>query len=121
MGTLDFSKLVSSTETFTDVDGAVHTFKAPVEFGALEMARLNKAKKGIDEAMKALGEDGTDEDAAQKFERSVNLMLSVILPTLPTERIAQLTLGQKAQITEYWGKANGVKAQAPTSAPASSD
>lgn len=122
---LDFSKLVPTRDTFTDTDGKAYEFLNKTDFGAVEMARLNRIQDDVGKSMEQLKADPANEEAAMAFEAAVNAALGLLLPKLPRERLGDWTLGQKHAIVEFWNqnqqehdKAGEAKADQTAPAPA---
>lgn len=102
MASLDFSKLVHQPDTFTDEIGVVHQVRSSADMGAVDLAKVNRLKAKFDMALKTLGETSTDVEAAADVESAINGIIAVILPSVPAERIAVWTLGQKSAIAQWW-------------------
>jgi len=103
---LDFSTLVPKRDTFTDTDGKVHEFRAVGDFGALDLATMKRLQRDMPKSLNDLSNNLDDEEPARRFERLTNESLKLILPSLADERIAAISMGQKAQITKWWQERN---------------
>ena len=98
----DFTSLVPERDTFTDSDGQVYEFRGMTDFGAVDLARISRVQRDIPITLDALGKNPDDEANASRFERLVTEALQIILPKMPVERMADMTLGQKSKIFEFW-------------------
>ncbi len=103
MPTLDFASLIPTRNAFR-YEGQVYEFRSKVDFGAVDFARLSRLQREIQEALKALEASGEDEAAALTLERVIGEFITLILPDLPGEAFAAMTLGQKMGINEWWGE-----------------
>lgn len=99
---LNFASLVPTRNTFTDADGKRHEFRARVEFGAVDLARITRLQKSVQAALDTLAQAAEDESAAQAVEDQTGEFIALILPTLPSGFVAAMTLGQKSAIVRWW-------------------
>ena len=121
MRNLDFSTLVPTRDTFTDTDKKVYEFKAKVDFGIVDLARMKRLQSDLDTALTALATTPDDEAQAARFEQCADEIVATILPTLPETRRLALSVGQKAAIVKWWSEkeetAPDPKAPTPTPTP----
>lgn len=117
---LDFSTLVPDRDTFTDTDRQKHEFKARLDFGAVDLAKVKRLQKVIETALDRLAEQPDDEQAAEHLEEQATEFVKLILPTLSAKRIATMMLGQKTRIVEWWTaqeKGDSLVGESPASQP----
>lgn len=119
---LNFAKLVPERDTFTDADGKVYEFKTQLDFGVLDLARIQRLQDALRDSLKVLGESVFDDASAKRFEQCADEMVACILPDLPVERRQQMAIGQKAAVVKWWSEksaelAPDPKAQTPAPLP----
>lgn len=107
--TLDFSIIAPERSKFTDEDGTEYQFEMQGDFGAVTQARYNKTNKLMRESSAKLESDPSDEHAAKGVETAMRMMIHIILPKLPSNRLMDLRVGQMYQIMNFWMEENGVK------------
>lgn len=103
---LNFAALAPKRDVFADVDGKEYEFRAMVEFGAVDLARIKKLQQRLETAIDAMTTDASDEEAAASFETATVEALKMILPEFPEARLNELTLGQKAEMMQFWRQSN---------------
>lgn len=99
---LNFAALIPERDTFTDVGGEVYEVRCKADFGAREMARASKLQTQLPAWLKRLGKQPDDERAAELLEGGIMALVLMIIPDLPPERLAAMTLGQKQMILDWW-------------------
>jgi hypothetical protein len=114
----DFSSLVPERDTFTDSDGQVYEFQGMTDFGVVDLAKISRVQRDIPITLDALAKSPDDEANASRFERLVTEALQIILPKMPLERMAEMTLGQKSKIFEFWTQRSRPEPAAVGEAPA---
>jgi len=114
----DFTTLVPERDTFTDNDGQVYEFRGMTDFGAVDLARISRVQRDMPIALDTLAKSPDDEANASRFEQLVKDALQVILPKMPVERIAEMTLGQKTKIFEFWTQRSRLEPAPAGEAPA---
>lgn len=97
-----FSDLVHEPDTFTDADGTVYEVRAATELGAVEMARAQRLQTQFPTWLDRLTKHPEDERAAQALEEGIAALVQIAIPGLPPARIAQMALGQKQAILDWW-------------------
>jgi hypothetical protein len=107
---LDLSALLEADRpTITMPDGKVYEFAVEGDFGALEYARYKRCLKVINSELAGLVDiDNDDEEQAAKMDAAIDGVLALILPDLPPEELAKLTLGAKSKVFEFWYKEAGI-------------
>ncbi len=99
---LDFSTLIPERDTFTDQGGTNYEFKARADFGAVDLARVTQYQGQIKSLLDTISQHPDNEEAAANLETLASKFIGLILPSLPQERVASMTLGQKTMIVEWW-------------------
>ena len=108
--------LIPSPLTFEDTafggDGAIHTVKTWDLFSSEDIATLMRFHNDIGVAFAA-------NDAA-KAERLINQLLSMLIPTLPQERLKAIPVTFKGKFLEWWEAEQPKPEQSPKSKRAAS-
>ena len=101
--------LVQEHDTFTDVDGSVHEFRNQADMGIIEMSRAQGLQKLFPQLLEKMQKNPADTATAQRIDAGVNEMLGLLVPTLSAERIAEMTVGQKQALLDFWSQAQGAR------------
>lgn len=101
----DLGSLIQEHDTITDVDGTVYELRNQADMGIVDMARAQKLQRLLPTLAKQLEQKPDDAGVAQRMEKGVDELVSFIAPTLPAERIAAMTVGQKQALLDFWSKA----------------
>ena len=101
---LDLASLIPRRDTFTDSDGTKYEFRAVTDFGAVTRAKAHGMERAIAEARDALDQVKSDEKAAERIEALTAQLVGLLLPTLPSERLAALSHREHLSIIDWWNR-----------------
>lgn len=99
---LQLDSLIPERDVFQDTDGAEYDFRARVDFGPVDQARLRRMEKDFNRIMEALGDKPDDEQLAGELDRLMSDFLRTIVPDLPAERLSAIQFGIKAEVIRWW-------------------
>lgn len=101
----DLGSLIQEHDTITDVDGTVYELRNQADMGMVDMARAQRLQKLLPPLLKQLESNPDDADIAHRIENAIDELVGFIAPILPKERIAEMTVGQKQALLDFWSQA----------------
>lgn len=94
---------IAPAGTIVRLAGHDYTLRHPDALSLVEVSSLQQAEKGLDKAMKRLGEHGDDQRSGREAEAMTDRIIRVILPDLPVEELAKLGYIKKVKIYAFFG------------------
>jgi hypothetical protein len=102
-------------------DGTVYPVRRKEDFGAVDLASLQRIQSGYVLANKQMRTGKTQEaleNGARDLERHLHDLFSLLIPDMPAERIQAIPMQVKVQFLQWWQAENKEKATAEGEAKA---
>ena len=123
--TFNLADLIPEQMTFRDADGKTYEALPAEMFGAAGYAKLTRLRTEMQAAFSALQSkqalvdppDRTEQLAAQ-LEGVADMLIAMIVPDLPPERLRAIAFGHKFRFLNWWKEQQQVKAAPVGEAPA---
>jgi hypothetical protein len=93
--------------TFRDQDGAVYEVPTARMFGTNAFGSLTRLQAQLPEAMAELEAAKNDDDALPAvtlLDQTVNDFFHMLVPTMPLDRVYELSLYDKLRFIQWWEK-----------------
>lgn len=118
---LNFAELEPDPDIYVDKDGIEYEFRAATAFSAEEVARLTRLKDQGGRLRKLLRDRNKKQLAQKQIDRISTEITAIILPGLSSERIAQLTEGERGLIYDFWQAQQDARREKATFLPEGED
>lgn len=101
----DLSRIRPEMDTFTDEDGKTYDVRSSLMLSPREKAVMSRLADGVKNDMKVL-ERGDNEHVSEVVLKRTRKMIGILVPSMPTKRLDELTSPEMDAFMEWWGSVN---------------